>query len=165
MENRTFVKGEVIAKRGTFTEGLYQVVKGKCMIQYEVGERTLGFPIKTGDVFGEVGLILGTVTGCTLLSHSSQTVIRIITHKHINECLAKDPQLGAKLFLFTAKTLRSRFLRIQQNLLLHKSTNILNDADNDNSPRSPRIPRTLNAKKEKIKLRRTKSSSKKHNMK
>merc|ERR1712137_576660 len=110
-------EGEIVVKSGSFALGLYQVVKGSCRIEYQVGERRLSFSIKTGEIFGEVPFILGTVTGSTLVAASAQTVVRIISHRHLNRTLSKKPSISSKLYLFLARTLRSRFLRVQNSLL------------------------------------------------
>ena len=141
---------------------------------YRIGENTVGFSITTGDIFGEIPYVLGLVTSAMLVASSDQTVVRVISNKHLDKTLAKQPEIASRFYLFLARSLRSRFMSIQHSLLkeeeselseveLEHPTKSIPDVEEDDedtaSPavRSPSVE-TINAAPEKLMTRqRTRS--------
>ena len=114
-----FNKDQIIAQKGSFSDGITQIISGSAVIQYKAAncENSINIVISTGEIFGEISFALGLVHSCSLIAHSDTVTVRYINRKLIERIVRLDPMMGAKFYLFLAKILRNRFLLLQQTFL------------------------------------------------
>lgn len=101
-------KGQRIIKRGERKRDLFLVLSGQ--VEVKVEDRVVAV-LGAGDVVGEIGLLLATErTGDVFAAVDNTTCLRL-SEAHLQEVMAKDPALAARISLGIAKALCLKLIR------------------------------------------------------
>ena len=81
MEERTFSKGEVIFKQGTYQSEMYTILQGKVGIyaDYETQQEKKLTELTAGEFFGEMGMMECYPRSATAVALDNESKIQVIT--------------------------------------------------------------------------------------
>jgi cAMP-dependent protein kinase regulator len=97
-ERRTVEAGRVIIEQGQKGDGLYLLLQGQCtpMLRRPDGGETSFSPLREGDVFGEISLLLGQPASATVRADTPCQVLRM-GREPFEQYLASQPKVRAAL--------------------------------------------------------------------
>ncbi len=97
-ELRTMKAGQVIIDQGQKGDGLYLLLQGQCtpVFRHPDGRQTSFPPLREGDVFGEISLLLGQPATATVRSETQCHVLRL-GRDAFEQYLASQPRVRAAL--------------------------------------------------------------------
>lgn len=116
---KIYPAGSSIVKEGELGEGLFTIFDGEVNVNKRLPDspdtETLAV-LKTGDHFGEMGLIDGKTASATILANKP-TICFVIKRKEYYELLAREPIIAMKLYRFYTSALCERLRRTDAFLL------------------------------------------------
>ncbi|PTL80667.1 cyclic nucleotide-binding domain-containing protein [Vitiosangium sp. GDMCC 1.1324] len=97
-ELRTVEAGRVIIEQGQKGDGLYLMLQGQCtpLFRRPDGRETAFAPLREGDVFGEISLLLGQPASATVRAETACHLLRL-GREAFEQYLAKQPGVRAAL--------------------------------------------------------------------
>lgn len=101
-------KGRRIIKRGERKRDLFLILSGQVEVRYE--DRVVAV-LGAGDVVGEIGLLLDTERTGDVFAVTDDTTCLRLSESHLQEVMAKDPALAARISLGIAKALCLKLIR------------------------------------------------------
>lgn len=97
-ERRTVEAGRVVIAQGQKGDGLYLLLHGQCtpVLRRHDGQETSFSPLREGDVFGEISLLLGQPASATVRADTPCQVLRM-GREPFEQYLASQPKVRAAL--------------------------------------------------------------------
>lgn len=97
-ERRTVEAGRVIIEQGQKGDGLYLLLQGQCtpVLRHHDGQQAAFSPLREGDVFGEISLLLGQPASATVRADTPCQVLRM-GRESFEQYLASQPKVRAAL--------------------------------------------------------------------
>lgn len=93
---KKYKEGEVIFSKGDTSEQMYILKSGRCDVKISTGgvaETYTIYPLKPGDIFGEVGFIDGSPRSATVKSNKEVEVVELPRDAFATLCM-EEPHIG-----------------------------------------------------------------------
>lgn len=108
-----FRPGEVILRRGSQLQRMYQVVQGCCVVRTAGEASEIIAELSAGELFGEISLLLGNSTATVITAGQGQegegtTVILAIEAEFLQRLFANDKILAGKFYKYVAHITQRR---------------------------------------------------------
>ena len=110
-----FRPGEVILRRGSTLQKMYQVVQGSCQVREAGDSSNVIAELQTGEIFGEISLLLGASTA-TIITASEKseekqnTIVLVIEAEFLQRLFSNDKTLAGKFYKYVAIVTQRRLL-------------------------------------------------------
>lgn len=106
-KKRLYPKNTIILNEGDPSSGLYVIHSGrlKAFLADERGREIILNIMEPGDYFGEMALIDNELRSASVMT-MEDSELTLVTKENFNDCLARNPELAAKLMLGLIKRLR-----------------------------------------------------------
>lgn len=107
-EERTFSKGEIIFKQGSYQDEMYTILEGKVGIYANYGtqqEKELT-ELTAGEMFGEMGMIEAYPRSATAVALDDETKIQVITEKDFDAFFRGEPDQVFAIMKHLGKRIR-----------------------------------------------------------
>ncbi len=108
-----FNEGEALTTFGEPVNAFFLVEEGECRISRDTGF----FIIKTGEVIGELSLLLGTRASATVMASPGGAKVMAFDSAGIKRLCEKDPMIAGKFYKFLAQKILERFLSREKVML------------------------------------------------
>ena len=109
--------GKVILEQGhARNRGMYQVVKGHCVVEKtnaESGEQYQVGMIDTLGVFGTIGFVLGVPATASVIAGADGATVMEFSFDKLRELFERSPDVGAGFYQFLAGSISDLFLKVE----------------------------------------------------
>eukprot|EP01117_Protostelium_nocturnum_P013775 TRINITY_DN517_c0_g1_i3.p1 TRINITY_DN517_c0_g1~~TRINITY_DN517_c0_g1_i3.p1 ORF type:complete len:851 (-),score=358.21 TRINITY_DN517_c0_g1_i3:50-2602(-) len=104
-EKRIYTKGQNILAQGDLYQRLYQVAKGRCVI--DINEGVIG-EVNEGEIFGEMSFLQLRSASAAITAASETVELYVIEGYKLNRLIRQNTALGARFFKYIALVLEGR---------------------------------------------------------
>ena len=113
-----FDRGDVIINSGVLSDCVYQLTAGKCRVEIEnsTGVRSVVGTIKSGETFGELSFLLGTVTGAYVIADSRKVSVVKCSWSNLSVLTSTDELAATSFYKYLAQVLCKRLLSTERKL-------------------------------------------------
>jgi len=114
-EEIEFKKGAVILEPGKLSSTIFQLISGSCRVEITTnnGERVVVGTIKSGEIFGELSFLLGTVTSAYVVANSKVSVVQC-SWDNLATIISRKPSAAVAFYRNIALVLCKRSLRAER---------------------------------------------------
>ena len=121
--DQVLLRGHVAVQPGLLLDCVYQLSMGTCRveIQNSDGKRQVVGSIETGETFGELSFLLGTVSSAYVIVDSDSAIISKCSWAQLAAVTANDQEAAVTFYRFLAQMLCKRFLAAERKAVRGKT--------------------------------------------